>query len=438
MPFLLAEILNFQGSTHLIGVGSLSHIFILFQKMGDLHKLENMSEKAATDYAAFILRELNSLADVVNNTCYPYVFFDKYNKMLNLADKLILIHGVKFIGQSPKELKVELLGQKQPAIRKMVDRYKMHLLSHGSSYEAFYNCLSTFFNEMDQDNKDYISDREIFKEFIKNENFTADNVRQGFRQNILSTDDLDLYFIEAGRIIVEKDWASIGALQRYLKIGFNRAAHIMDQLEEYGVVGPEEGTKPRKILMNVEQFEKFVEELGNDIHNSTKSTDFIKEKREAEIPVSEILKNKLDIDVDYSKDGEQIRKLKNILIPSSTNDEQCEFINMLLKYNSPETIQLILIDDSIINYSIYNGVPHMLIDAVTEEKKINSAIEWVSYEMQDRINAFLELNVKSIDSFNDKKKIENESTFPRIICVINEANNLPYGVDNILTVSPQT
>lgn len=49
-------------------------------------------------------------------------------------------------------------------------------------------------------------------------------------------------------------------LQRVLKIGFNRAARIMDQLADAGVVGPEEGTKPRKVLMSMEQFENYLEE----------------------------------------------------------------------------------------------------------------------------------------------------------------------------------
>ena len=51
-------------------------------------------------------------------------------------------------------------------------------------------------------------------------------------------------------------------LQRAFKIGFNRAARIMDQLCQYGVVGEEEGTKPRKILMNPEQFEQLLEEVA--------------------------------------------------------------------------------------------------------------------------------------------------------------------------------
>lgn len=64
--------------------------------------------------------------------------------------------------------------------------------------------------------------------------------------------------MDAGRLIIEKEKASIGMLQRMFKIGFNRAARVMDQLAEAGVVGPEEGTKPRKVLMKAEEFEEYL------------------------------------------------------------------------------------------------------------------------------------------------------------------------------------
>ena len=66
-----------------------------------------------------------------------------------------------------------------------------------------------------------------------------------------SADDRDTYFDEAARFIIEKEKGSIGMLQRNFRIGFNRAARIMDQLEEAGIVGPEEGTKPRRVLMTM-------------------------------------------------------------------------------------------------------------------------------------------------------------------------------------------
>ena len=68
----------------------------------------------------------------------------------------------------------------------------------------------------------------------------------------------DYFFADAGRLIIEKEKGSIGMLQRNFKIGFNRAARIMDQLEEAGVVGPEEGTKPRRVLLTLNEFEELL------------------------------------------------------------------------------------------------------------------------------------------------------------------------------------
>lgn len=118
----------------------------------------------------------------------------------------------------------------------------------------------------------FVSDKEVnaVVDFLKKNNSEASyseeirekitNARpgEGFLQG--GAGERDEYFAEAGRFIIEKDKASIGMLQRVYKIGFNRAARIMDQLAEAGVVGPEEGTKPRKVLMTLEQFEQYLEE----------------------------------------------------------------------------------------------------------------------------------------------------------------------------------
>lgn len=72
-------------------------------------------------------------------------------------------------------------------------------------------------------------------------------------------DSLDAYFDEACRFVVEKEKASSGMLQRVFKVGYTRAARIVDQMEAAGVVGPEEGTKPRRVLMNSVQLEEFLQ-----------------------------------------------------------------------------------------------------------------------------------------------------------------------------------
>ena len=75
-----------------------------------------------------------------------------------------------------------------------------------------------------------------------------------------TSQERDEYFEKAAEFIIDKDKASIASLQRVFKIGFNRAARLMDQLCEAGIVGEEEGTKPRKVLMSEEQFEQYKED----------------------------------------------------------------------------------------------------------------------------------------------------------------------------------
>lgn len=114
----------------------------------------------------------------------------------------------------------------------------------------------------------FVSDEEVSAvvEFLKDNNETAEYSETvtnhlsnpGFEESQAFGGDRDQYFAEAGKFIIEKERASIGMLQRVFKIGFNRAARIMDQLGDAGVVGPEEGTKPRKVLMTMEQFEEFI------------------------------------------------------------------------------------------------------------------------------------------------------------------------------------
>ncbi len=123
----------------------------------------------------------------------------------------------------------------------------------------------------------FVSDKEVSDvvNYIKEENeqgsynaaveehmnsIEAENTTVNIDSNSGTGDGRDAYFAEAAKLLIEKEKGSIGMLQRYFKVGFNRAARIMDQLEEAGIVGPEEGTKPRRVLMTQEQFEQYQEE----------------------------------------------------------------------------------------------------------------------------------------------------------------------------------
>lgn len=115
----------------------------------------------------------------------------------------------------------------------------------------------------------FISDKEVgdVVDFLCNHNETPvynDKVTEivetgpeaGEEENPKS--DRDEYFEEAGRFVIESERAAAGQLQRRFSIGFNRAGRIIDQLHKAGVVGPAVGTKPRQVLMTIEQFENYL------------------------------------------------------------------------------------------------------------------------------------------------------------------------------------
>ena len=118
----------------------------------------------------------------------------------------------------------------------------------------------------------WVSDEEIHKvtEYIITNNSydgsEAEEIAEKINQSTSSVsssnmdeeDSKDQYFADCGRLIIDKGKGSIGMLQRNFKIGFNRAARIMDQLSDAGVVGPEEGTKARTILMTKEEFDEYL------------------------------------------------------------------------------------------------------------------------------------------------------------------------------------
>jgi len=117
----------------------------------------------------------------------------------------------------------------------------------------------------------FISDKEVgaIVDFLKEQ--TGGEEQQNIAREVTSkietsiktaagSEEKDELFQEAARFIVTKEKASIGMLQRMFKVGFNRAARIMEQLADAGIVGPEEGTKPRRILMSEDQLEQYFEE----------------------------------------------------------------------------------------------------------------------------------------------------------------------------------
>ena len=140
------------------------------------------------------------------------------------------------------------------------DNTQMHMYMHSTAFINFFgNMQVAFMSELGQlDMNDAAAVNTEIEEHLKKQQTAG--VSAGKTGGDDAGNGNDPLFVEAGKFIIEKEKASIGMLQRWFKIGFNRAARIMDQLAEAGVVGEEQGTKPREILMSQEQFEQYIEE----------------------------------------------------------------------------------------------------------------------------------------------------------------------------------
>ena len=111
----------------------------------------------------------------------------------------------------------------------------------------------------------YVSENEILNvvDYVKDDSVSFDIDAEKIIEKGISnenggsydSDEKDDMFIEAGRLVIDQQNASIGMLQRRFRMGFNRAARVIDQLEAEGVISRQDGKKPREVLMTAEEFE---------------------------------------------------------------------------------------------------------------------------------------------------------------------------------------
>lgn len=124
-----------------------------------------------------------------------------------------------------------------------------------------------------------------------------------------------------------------------------------------------------------------------------------------------------------------IGKMPHLLIAGATGSGKSVCINTLITSlvykSSPEDVRMILIDPKVVELSIYNGIPHLLIPVVTDPKKAASALYWAVNEMTERYKMFAENNVRNIDGYNNLVTTKGEGTkMPKIVIVIDELADL--------------
>lgn len=183
----------------------------------------------------------------------------------------------------------------------------------------------------------------------------------GFRFDI--GEKPDELFDEAVRVVNEAKNASASLLQRKLSLGYARAARLLDELENAGVIGPFDGSIPRKILQKEYVRPKIDPEKIVDYHIPKFHTPIIKEVL---VPIDQ---------------------LDHLLIVGNPQSKKMEFVETLivsqLMRKTPDQFNLIIVDES--NYLLkFGGIPHLLSPVISDYDKVLSALKWTLVEIDRR------------------------------------------------------
>ena len=130
-----------------------------------------------------------------------------------------------------------------------------------------------------------------------------------------------------------------------------------------------------------------------------------------------------------------LSKMPHMLIAGATGSGKSVCINSLIisllyKY-SPEEVKLLMVDPKVVELSIYNGIPHLLIPVVTDPKKAAGALNWAVNEMNKRYNLFSQMKVKNIESYNNLyAKGGIQEKLPYIVVIVDELADLMMACPN--------
>lgn len=136
-----------------------SDFYQLKQDIKDINaEIDNLKLTFQTiESAQEIINALSETAKTVNNTVSPTEFFDSYDKMYYLVNKLEAVPNIDYSQQPPNEIRKELEGQRRPAIQNMIGRYYNHIMAMDGSVDVFYNTISKYFSYMDEEHKNYVN-----------------------------------------------------------------------------------------------------------------------------------------------------------------------------------------------------------------------------------------------------------------------------------------
>ncbi|MGZ5209022.1 MAG: DNA translocase FtsK 4TM domain-containing protein [Sulfuricurvum sp.] len=170
--------------------------------------------------------------------------------------------------------------------------------------------------------------------------------------------------------------------------------------------------------------------VGIEIPNKTVDTIYLRDIFESKLfqEASSPLTLVLGKDIVGKPFITDLKKLPHLLIAGTTGSGKSVGINAmilsLLYKNSPDQLRLLMIDPKMLEFSVYNDIPHLLTPVITKPKEAIAALNNMVYEMERRYQMMSETRTKNIESFNDKMKTEGGEQLPYIVVIIDELADL--------------
>ena len=292
--------------------------------------------------------------------------------------------------------------------------------SYGFGFDTF---ISNYYYSLYEILKNYGTIYKNYQSSLKNENSYIDSN--------LSDDPL---YGEVVEFCIESGKVSASLIQRRFRLGYNRAAFLLDELEKNKIIGPQIGSKPRDVLVNnnVNDFIPkskidYVKLYGTDydaIERDRKEKERIEQEEYIKFidTYPEMAQSFFDargLNIKFNNNKRiNVYKINNMLFTNTTSDDVESFVNRILSMSVPNEVKLILIDFSQINLLSYNGLSNLLEPVIYDYKKANILLDSLKKEMANRYDIFLNNKVKNIESYNEKK--DNHQIMPYYIVVINE------------------